>query len=162
MSSESAATAPTPFHIWVAPYERGGRKIRGHWRPRSGQADEARNWLEVRGISPDDEWIPFEPGPMEPGPMEPGPMEPGPMEPGEYTPSTTRKTTERDQPRPLPQRGSQQPPRIGSSLASDEPPIGEILARLGVDRSEGRRWRGKGKHPSLRWHRRYEGELAEV
>ena len=135
MNSESA-TAPTPFHIWVAPYERGGRHIRGHWRPRSGQADEARTWLEERDVS---------------APIAQTPIPPLDLD--------TKTVPKEDAPRPMPQRGGQIP-TMGSSLASDEPPIGEILARLGVDRSEGRRWRRAGKHPALRWHRRYEDELA--
>ncbi|MEN0065026.1 MAG: hypothetical protein AAGA48_22980 [Myxococcota bacterium] len=147
MSSESA-TAPTPFHIWVAPYERGGRHIRGHWRPRSGQADEARAWMEANGKSVILD--PFERDLLE----------------RELQENPGRKDDERDMPRPLPQRISQLPPQMGQSLASDEPPIGEILAQLGVDRSEGRRWRRAGKHPALRWSRRYEhadeNELAGV
>lgn len=29
--------------------------------------------------------------------------------------------------------------------------IADVLAELGVDRSEGRDWRRSGRHPSLRW-----------
>lgn len=119
MSTEVATAAPTPFHIWVDPYERGGQHIRGHWRPRSGQADQARAWLDDLETA--------------------------------------------DRPRPLPQRGSQQPPdEMGAALTSDEPPIGEVLALLGVDRSEGRRWRRSGRHPALRWSRRDEKDFAGV
>ncbi len=134
MSLEAASPAPTPYHIWVAPYERGGQYIRGHWRPRSGHADEARAWLDERE-----------------GPSVDLPA----ADPLEL--DDEERIDERDLPRPQPQRGNQLPP-VGASLASDEPPIGELLARLGIDRSEGRRWRRTGKHPALRWSRRATGQ----